>query len=103
MAPGREVLEEQAQSVTEGRKRRKKAAGHAGVSPAAERRYVPWHQEEGPVKPTGPGGKSGSRMGGESARAFGEGEDGQQAQAAPIEMAEVFGPGGLLERSMIGG
>ena len=101
MATEREVLEEQARSVTEGRKRRKKPAGDRGVSPDAERRYVPWYQEEGPIKPTGPREKSGSRMGGESAPSFGDGEE--QAHAAPIEMAEVFGPGGLLERSMIGG
>src|SRR6516164_8153473 len=101
MATEMEVLEEQARSVTEGRKRRKKPAGDRGVSPDAERRYVPWHQEEGPIKPTGPREKSGSRMGGESAPSFGDGEE--QAHAAPIEMAEVFGPGGLLERSMIGG
>jgi len=42
-------------------------------------------------------------MGPESAPSFGDGEDKDEARAAPIEMAEVFGPGGLLERSMIGG
>src|SRR5262249_11263117 len=103
MAPERAVLEEQARSVTEGRRRQKKAAGDRGISPDRERRYVPWHEEEGPIKPTGPRGKSGSRMGGESTPSFGDGEDGEEAHAAPIQMADVFGPGGLLERSMIGG
>jgi ATP-dependent DNA helicase DinG len=92
--------------MAEGRKRRKKAAGDAGVFSGAERRYVPLQEEDGLLEPDGAasGRKSSLRADEKSVRSFRNGgEQATEARATRVEMADVFGPGGLLERSMIGG
>ncbi|HKF24914.1 MAG TPA: ATP-dependent DNA helicase [Candidatus Acidoferrum sp.] len=91
------------------RQRRKKTAGDAGVPPAAERRYVPLEEEH---SPPGPGLRAAreapKRRQRPEAHAF-EPDPTLPASAregvpaAELGMADVFGPGGLLERSMMGG
>ena len=101
----REVLEEQAQKVAGRGKRRRKAAEDAGVSEVVERRYVPLGEEAAPLKPVGAARKRKlGRPTDEEVRSVGDAAPAQtEVGATQIEMADVFGPGGLLERSMIGG
>jgi ATP-dependent DNA helicase DinG len=69
-----------------------KALGSAGTAEISERRYVSFEEEEG---------------GGEAPRKTkprkNDGTDPVTPAAVQVDMREVFGPGGLLERSMIGG
>jgi ATP-dependent DNA helicase DinG len=79
-------------------KRASKAAGklsreseEAAAASLPERRYVSFDEEESPVA-----AKKAKLVGGDRAASGGP-------SAIQVDMKEVFGPGGLLERSMIGG
>jgi len=95
----RQVLEEPAQKIAGQRKKWRKAVDDAGVSPVLERRYVPLEEED-------PGGKDRQTTRGKAAIAARSPEDGGTApisEGKSVLMKDVFGPGGLLDRSMIGG
>jgi ATP-dependent DNA helicase DinG len=99
----REVLEEQAQKVADRGKRRRKAVEDAGVSEVVERRYVSLDEEDARLKlnprSSGPPKKKGGTVQDEDPGLRSE----PGAPSAHVNMAEVFGPGGMLEKSMFGG
>jgi ATP-dependent DNA helicase DinG len=80
--------------------RRKKADGDTGV---AERRYVPLEEaNQAQLDPRE--GEDAPLAGRGSRRTSGAKENGQEENGEPgVAMRDVFGPGGMLERSMIGG
>src|ERR1700722_15448812 len=80
-------------------KRANKAAENAALEQrvqqesahVSERRYVPFDEEEAAASPR------------KARLAKDDGNDLGAPAAMQVDMREVFGPGGLLERSMIGG
>src|SRR5262249_36135579 len=94
----REVLEEQAQKVAARGKKRRKAAEDTGVPETIERRYVPLEENQNPdVQKTRKAIDAISEWGN------GDCETAGVSESNSVAMRDVFGPGGLLERSMIGG
>jgi len=90
----REVLEEQAQKLAGPKKGRRKAVEDAGVPEVMERRYVPLEDEDPrPRKERAAIAQPGSVDGVATA----------VSEDHFVAMRDVFGPGGLLDRSMIGG
>ena len=84
-------MEDSSQKLPGGVKRKRKAAGSASVSEEiVERRYVSFDDAE-------------VRAAAGKALAKGEIGEATAPAAVQVDMREVFGPGGLLERSMIGG
>ena len=103
---GKKALEEQTQKLKGRGKGSGKATPDAGVSEAKvaklarSRRYVPLEEEEKePRSEPGRDRQAGERPGSSEVR----GDDDARRAADRVDMREVFGPGGMLERSMFGG
>src|SRR5690349_14727727 len=103
MGQEREVLEEQTQKVATKGKRRRKAVQAAGRSLSefipdtselgVERRYVSLEEEDLPLR-----SKAGATK--RNAKSASQSDEITPVAGGQVEMREVFGPGGMLEKSM---
>jgi ATP-dependent DNA helicase DinG len=104
----KKVLEEQAQKLAGRGKRRKRAVERTSVPEAvAKPRYVSLDEEDAvpQTEPWASRKKEGPRaaLGITAGDGSEDGDGGRRVTGGAVEMVKVFGPGGMLEKSMFGG